>query len=93
VGILVEDCASACSVSGYYTGIALLGTNLVSSYLDTIKRFEKVIVALDKDATSVALGIVKQLKPHVDVGMVLLEKDVKDMTEDERKRTFSKYIP
>jgi hypothetical protein len=92
IGVILEDCASACSVSSALTGLALLGTNLVSSYLDTIRRFDKVIVALDKDATAVALGIVKQLKPHVDVGMVLLEKDVKDMTEDERKRTFSKYI-
>jgi hypothetical protein len=92
IGVILEDCASACSVSSTLTGLALLGTNLVSSYLDTIRRFDKVVVALDKDATSVALKMVSQLKPHVDVGMVILDKDVKDMNDDERKRTFSKYI-
>ena len=81
---LVEDAASACSVSGIVTGAALLGTNLVDSYIRTITNYEKVYVALDKDATSTALDIVKRLNGKVATKLVVLPKDLKDMGKDER---------
>jgi len=81
---IVEDCASACSVSSVVTGLALLGTNLVDSYIRTITNYEKVYVALDKDATSTALEIVKRLNGKVATKLVVLPKDLKDMGKDER---------
>ena len=59
-GILVEDCASACAVSHLYSGIALMGTSLPESYIPVLKkRFKKIIVALDRDATTKAFDIAK----------------------------------
>jgi DNA primase len=57
----VEDCSSACSVSSDITGIALMGTNLLDTHIDVIKKYKKVFVALDKDATDKAIKIVRKL--------------------------------
>lgn len=84
VGIICEDCPSACSVAEIMTGIALLGTNLVDEYIEIIKKFEKVYVALDKDATATGLKIVRQLMKYVDTSMIILDKDLKDMRKEER---------
>lgn len=84
VAFLVEDAASACSVSNLVVGVALLGTNLVDSYIETITKYEKVYVALDKDATSTALDIVKRLNGLVATKLVVLPRDLKDMRKDER---------
>lgn len=92
VGILLEDCASACSVSDSVSGIALLGTSLPESYLPTLRTFDRLIVALDKDATKKAIDLVRRLQGVRPTSLVILDKDVKDMTDDERKRTFDRYI-
>lgn len=84
VGIVVEDAASACAVSNIATGIALLGTNLPPEYIDVLTKFEKIYVALDKDATSLALTMVRQLATSVPTKMIILKRDLKDMTKDER---------
>jgi len=84
IGIICEDCASACSVAEIMTGIALLGTNLLDEYVDIIKKFDKVYVALDKDATATGLKIVRQLMKYVDTSMIMLDKDLKDMRKEER---------
>ncbi len=91
-GVILEDCASACSVADFITGIALLGTNLLDSHLSTIKKYDRVLVALDKDATSKALSLVRKVQNHVPSGLIVLNNDLKDMTDDERKYTFRKYI-
>ena len=91
-GIIVEDCAGACAVSADFTGIALLGTNLQDSHLPFLRRYNRLIVALDKDATQKAFQLVRQLQAHRPTSLVVLNKDVKDMTDDERKHTFQKYI-
>jgi len=92
VGVILEDCASACSVCSFVSGIALLGTNLLDSHLSTIKKYDRVLVALDKDATSKALSLVRKVQNHVPSGLIVLNNDLKDMTDDERKYTFRKYI-
>ena len=92
IGVVLEDCASACSISNILSGIALLGTNLQDSHLPFLRRYDRLIVALDKDATKKALQLVRQLQAHRPTSLVVLNKDVKDMTDDERKRTFEKYI-
>jgi hypothetical protein len=92
VGILLEDCASACSVPTIFSGVALLGTSLPESYLPTLRTFDRLIVALDKDATKKAIDLVRRLQGVRPTSLVILDKDVKDMTDDERKRTFDRYI-
>ena len=93
VAILLEDCASACCVSHLFSGIALLGTNLLDSHLPILKRYDKVIVALDKDATSKGLQLVRKLQGHMPTSLLVLHKDFKDMNNDERERVLEKYIP
>ncbi len=81
---ILEDCASACSIHNISTGLALMGTNLQDSFIDTIKQFKKVYVALDKDATQTGLEIVTRLSSHVATKLVILQRDLKDMRKDER---------
>jgi len=91
VGIVVEDCASACSVSSNYTGIALLGTSLLDSYIPILRRYKKLYVALDKDATKKALDIVIKLQDVVTTKMMILNQDLKDMSDDTRERVLASY--
>ena len=92
IGVLLEDCASACSVADFLSGIALLGTSLLESHIPTLRTYDRLIVALDKDATKKALDLVRRLQAIRPTSLVILDKDVKDMTDDERKHTFDKYI-
>lgn len=50
--VLTEDCASACSISNFsdYTGSPLLGTNLKDEYIRHYMKYDKIIIALDRDA-------------------------------------------
>ena len=93
VGIILEDCASACSICNILSGIALLGTSLPDSYIPTLRTYDRLVVALDKDATKKALSLVRSLQAIRPTSLVILDKDVKDMSNDERKRTFERYIP
>jgi hypothetical protein len=92
IGVLLEDCASACSVSSFLSGIALLGTSLLDSHIPTLRTYDRLVVALDKDATKKALTLVRRLQAIRPTSLVILDKDVKDMTDDERKHTFNRYI-
>ena len=92
VGVILEDCASACSVSSFLSGVALLGTNLQDSHLSTLRRYDRLLVALDKDATKKALELVRRMQAIRPTSLVVLNKDVKDMTDDERITTFKKYL-
>jgi len=76
--VLVEDCASACAVSEVYTGVALMGTSLPASFIPVLKsKFKKVIVALDRDATTKAFDISNQLRYYMDSEVKILEDDLK----------------
>jgi len=92
IGVILEDCASACSVSSFLSGVALLGTNLQDSHLSTLRHYDRLLVALDKDATKKALELVRRMQAIRPTSLVVLNKDVKDMTDDERKQTFQKYL-
>jgi len=89
---LVEDCASACSVSGIVTGVAILGTNLLPEHVDTLQKFQTVYVALDKDATDKAIDMVRTLSPHVPTKLMILKHDLKNMKKDERDDFIRSYI-
>lgn len=78
--ILVEDCISACNVSKVCDSIALLGTNIKDSYLDSILQYDMIYIALDEDATSKALylqAIIEMVKP---CKLIPLQKDLKYYT-------------
>ena len=84
VGVLVEDCASACAVSHLYSGIALMGTSLPDSYIPVLKeKFKKIIVALDRDATTKAFDISNQLRYYMDSEVKILEDDLKYYDEQQ----------
>jgi len=87
--IVVEDCASACSVSSFSTGVALLGTSLSEKVLDILSDFDTVTVALDKDATTKSIDMVMRLNWELDnVNMVVLERDLKKLDVKESKKVL-----
>ena len=76
--VIVEDCASACAVSNFYCGVALMGTSLPESYIPVLKKhFKKVIIALDREATIKAFDISNQLRYYMDTQVKILEEDLK----------------
>lgn len=81
---VVEDCVSACSASSMATGVALLGTNLLQEHVEFLSGFERVFVALDKDATDKAIDMVRVLSPRVSTKLTVLHTDLKNMNKDER---------
>ena len=91
-GIIVEDCPSACSISHLTVGISLMGTSLLNEHIDFIKRFKKVYIALDKDATGKAILMMKKLRNYVPTKLIVLNKDLKDMQIGERNEFIRRYI-
>ena len=90
--IIVEDCPSACSVSGLTTGLALMGTTLLDEYIDVIKNYKKVYIALDKDATTKAISMMKRLRNYVPTKLIVLNKDLKDMQIGERNEFIKRHL-
>ena len=82
--VVVEDCASACAVSNDFTGVALMGTSLPTEYISVLqKKFDNIIVALDRDATSKAFDIARELGYRSKTRVVILEDDLKYFKPDE----------
>jgi DNA primase len=75
--ILVEDAASACAVSEYGTGIALLGTSLTDRILEVASTYRSVTVALDRDAFSKSLAFTRRLRQYTVANAKLLREDPK----------------
>ena len=91
MGFVVEDCASACAVSHLVTGIALLGTNLLPEHVELLQNYKRIFVALDKDATDKALGMVRALHNRVPTKLVILTQDIKNMKGQERDDFVRRY--
>jgi len=91
-GIIVEDCPSACSISHLAHGISLMGTSLLDEHIEIIKKFKKVYVALDKDATSKAISLIRKLRNYVPTKLIVLNKDLKDMNKGERDEFIKRHI-
>ena len=89
---IVEDCPSACSVSHLACGISLMGTTLLDEHIEVIKKYKKVYIALDKDATSKAILILKKLRNYVPTQLIVLNKDLKDMELGERNEFIRRYV-
>ena len=69
-----------------------MGTTLLNEHIDVIKNYEKVFVALDKDATSKAYMMIRKLRNYVPTKLIVLNKDLKDMEKGERNDFIRRYI-
>jgi len=78
---IVEDAASACAVSQYGVGMALLGTSLTDRALEVAKGYSRCVVCLDKDASTKALSLTVRLKQYTETTMRLLNADPKEYPE------------
>jgi DNA primase len=87
--IVVEDCASACAVSEHYTGFALMGTNFSDEFIPYIKKYSKVIVALDRDATTKSFDIANKIGYYVPTEVKILKDDLKYFKPDEIKEILN----
>ena len=82
--VLVEDAASACSVARLdgFVGGALLGTNLSPNQKAQLRSYERVIVALDKDASRKALSMQAKIQGLVPCSVRFLNEDLKYLSTD-----------
>ena len=78
---VVEDAASACAVSKYGTGFALLGTNLTDKLLDILREYPHVVVCLDRDASMKAIQMKLRLSQFTKAEVRLLDVDPKENPE------------
>lgn len=76
IGVLVEDAPSACAVGivPEFTGLALLGTQLLTQHKLQLMKFQQVLIALDPDASGKAIEFSRQI-PNGKV--VLIPNDLK----------------
>lgn len=87
LGILVEDCVSACKVAmANLTGIAILGTSLKEEYIiPIVDKVDKCIICLDKDATDKSFKIRDALSYHIPTYVEMIDKDLKYYSVQELK--------
>ena len=69
-----------------------MGTTLLDEHIEVIKKYKKVYIALDKDATSKAILILKKLRNYVPTQLIVLNKDLKDMELGERNEFIRRYV-
>lgn len=88
IAVVLEDAASACSVARLpeCSGCALLGTSLSVTHKRELLLYERVVIALDKDASRKAVELKSKLDGRIDVRVALLEDDLKYMSTDAIKR-------
>jgi len=92
IAVVVEDVPSAISISEWVSGYALLGTSLRDRHVTELSTYRRVIFALDKDATDKALTMMRALHNIVPTGMLILDKDLKTLGDEERERTIRTAI-
>ncbi len=87
VGVLVEDCVSACKVAlANLTGIAIMGTRLPDEYIVPIAdKIDRCFVCLDKDATEKSFKIRDTLSYHIPSYVEMIDKDLKYYSINELK--------
>ena len=92
IAVVVEDVPSAVSISDWVSGYALLGTSLRDRHIQELSAYRRVVIALDKDATDKALTMMRALHSIVPTGMLILDKDLKTLGEQERESTIRTAI-
>lgn len=91
---VVEDALSALCVAKYAFCVSLQGTQLPQTRLLELVEYAgpmPIVLALDKDATSKAIKYVNDYKYLADIQVLALEKDIKDMKGEERRRMLWNY--
>ena len=87
--VVVEDAASACSVSRIgFDGVALLGVNVTKQAMITIGKYDKAIIALDRDALARTIQATKELGQVCDTEIMVLDKDLKYYSRTELEQMF-----
>ena len=83
--VVVEDSASACSVSRIdgLTGIALLGTSLSRSIKAHLLKYNSVVIVLDNDASSNAITIGSQMSLDKCAKVRFTNRDLKWLKQSE----------
>ena len=90
--VLVEDCASACSVGSIIDTMALLGTSLsASTILEIAQNYNTAIISLDRDASTTALKMYNTLRGYVNTKVILYEEEFKNLTSLECLRVLEKW--
>lgn len=89
--VIVEDIPSAVRASRWVNSCALLGTGIgLDRALEIAENSSSVIVALDQDATELSFRWAhKYALLWGDVTVLPLQKDIKDMNEDELKELLN----
>lgn len=75
--LLVEDCTSACNAARLVDTLALQGTFLRQSYIEHILKYDRIIIALDEDATSKAFQMKQTLELLRPTLVMPLQSDIK----------------
>ena len=80
--VVVEDAASATFLGmfSYCSGCALLGTNITSLQRAQLCAFDRVLIALDRDATRKSIELKCKLEGRVNVKIIRLTDDIKNMS-------------
>lgn len=83
--VIVEDQFSAIRASDYVDSVALLGTNLNEARVAEIAEqgYNRVYLALDKDAFSLAVNYIVQWRSKLPLLLLRLDKDIKNHTPEE----------
>lgn len=83
--VIVEDIVSAARMASYTAAACLLGVNLTDEKVSDLSEAAAGTywLALDADAFSRCVSTVVRLKQRLNIRVLRLAKDIKDMTEDE----------
>jgi hypothetical protein len=68
--------------------VALLGTHIPADFIDTLRSYDTLAIALDADATGKSIEYQKYLNTFVPTRIVILEKDIKDMPMEQINKLF-----
>lgn len=92
--ILVEDHISAGKVNRYHPSAALMGTSLGDKEVNMLKALtDRIIFALDKDATTNAIELKRKYSGvFKSIGVLSLQQDPKDMSDEVLKGTFDRQF-
>lgn len=79
--LIVEDVMSAIKANAFINTLALMGTSMNAEQAQKIADagYDKVLIALDADASSKAVKLASRYRTLLPMRVVLLEKDIKDM--------------
>ena len=88
VAVVVEDVISAITVAKHLpgvTGLAILGTSLGSQHIEALDDYDRIVVALDRDAVSKTLEFKRTIESWTGntTKALLLQDDIKYMVEND----------